>query len=532
MNVCQKALRAALATTALGALFALAAPAAAKDCSELGGLKLENGKVTSAELVAAGAFKAPPSPFAAPGVKGSPFDNLPAFCRVQATLTPTPDSDIKVEVWLPASGWNGKYVGLGNGIWAGQLSLSEIPKPLSRGYVVATTDTGHTGTGMSGEFAVGHPEKLIDYGYRAIHLTAVTAKAAAQALYGKPVRKSYWTSCSTGGRQGLMEAYRYPKDYDFISAMAPANPMTDLMTQSMFAGFWPAPPTGEQLTAPLLGLLHQAVVKECDKLDGTEDGLIANPESCHYDPAKLQCQPGQNGNCLSAGQVAVARAIYAGVPDPKSGGQLLPGWPRGAELQLAMLTTGKEPFPVAFTYYKLLVHGGDPNWDWHTMDFGKEVYRSREFGANILNIPSDGLGPFFARGGRLLMSHGWADGLIPATNSVKFYRGLYAALSPGQRQNQLRLFMVPGMNHCGGGEGATEWDPLAVLETWDQSGTPPERIVATRSAAGAGGIPGGPPAPPLPPISRPLCTYPLIPTYTGKGSQDDAKNFICKAAPA
>jgi hypothetical protein len=531
MNAYSKTLRSALAATAAGAVFALATPAAAKDCSELSGLKLENGKVTSAALVAAGAFKAPPSPFGPPpGVQGSPYDHLPAFCRVQATLSPTPDSDIKVEVWLPASGWNGKYVGLGNGIWAGQLSISEIPKPLAKGYVVATTDTGHTGTGMSGEFAVGHPEKLVDYGYRAIHLTAVTAKAAAVALYGKPVQKSYWTSCSTGGRQGLMEAYRYPSDYNFISAMAPANPMTDLMTQSMFAGYWPAPPKGQQLTAPLLAMLHKAVVGQCDKLDGTADGLIANPEACHYDPAQLQCKPGQAGECLSAGQVEVARAMYDGVRDPKTGAQLLPGWPRGAELQLGTLVTGKEPFPVALTYYKLLVHGGDPNWDWHTMDFPTEVGVARKFGADILNIPSDGLGTFFAHGGRLLMSHGWADGLIPASNSVKFYRELYAALPEAERQEQLRLFMVPGMNHCGGGEGATVWDPLEVLEAWDQSGKPPERIVATRG--GPGGPPGAPVGPPQPPLSRPLCPYPLIPTYTGSGSQDDAANFTCKAAPA
>jgi feruloyl esterase len=529
MTGCSKkgGLRLALATTALGGLFALATPAAAKGCSELANLHLDKGKVTSAELVAAGAFKAPPSPFPAPpGVTGSPFEHLPAFCRVQATLTPTPDSDIKVEVWMPASGWNGKYVGLGNGVWAGQLSITQIPDPLSRGYAVATTDTGHTGTGMSGDFAVGHPEKLIDFGYRAIHLTAVTAKQAIEAFYGKPAEKSYWTSCSTGGRQGLMEAYRYPADYDFISAMAPANPMTDLMTQSMFAGFWPRPPQGEQLTATLLGLLHKAVVKECDKLDGLEDGIIANPEACHYDPAKLQCKPGEKDNCLSAGQVAVAREIYDGLRDPKTGAQILPGWPRGSELQLAMLVSGPAPFPVALTYYKLLVHGDDPNWDWKTMDYSKEVYAARRFGAKILDVPSDGLSPFFARGGRLLMSHGWTDGLIPANNSVKFYRGLYHSIPLDEAQNQLRLFMIPGMNHCAGGEGATEWDPLGVIEHWDASGQAPDRIVAKRG--GPGGFPG---APKLPPISRPLCPYPLIPTYTGKGSEGDAANFTCAAAP-
>jgi len=523
----KRGVRAAFASLALGALFALATPAAAKDCSEIARLQLDHGKVTSAELVAAGAFKAPPLPFGPPpGVAGSPFDHLPAFCRVQATLTPTSDSDIKVEVWLPAENWNGKYVGLGNGIWAGQLSITQIPDPLSRGYAVATTDTGHTGTGMSGKFAVGHPEKLVDFGYRAVHLTAVTAKAVIEDFYGRKAEASYWTSCSTGGRQGLMEAYRYPADYDFISAMAAANPMTDLMTQSMYAGFQPRPPKGQQLTAPLLMLMHQNVLKECDKLDGLEDGIIANPEACHYDPAQMQCRPGEKDNCLTSGQVAVARAIYDGVRDPVNGAQILPGWPRGAEVQLAMLVSGKTPFPVAFSYFKDLVHGADPKWDWTKMDFAREPYIARAFGAKILDVPSDGLGPFFARGGHLLLSHGWTDGLIPPSHTVDFYRGLYHSLPASEAQSQLRLFMIPGMNHCGGGEGATEWSPLSVIEQWAASGQAPNRIVANRG--GPGGMPG---APKLPPLSRPLCPYPLMPHYKGSGREDDAANFSCEAAP-
>jgi feruloyl esterase len=517
-------LKLAFAAAALGAAFALASPA---DCAGLAKLDLGKGKVTSAELVAAGAFKAPPSPFGAPpGVAGSAFDKLPAFCRVQATLTPTSDSDIKVEVWLPASGWNGKYVGLGNGVWAGQLSITQIPDPLSRGYAVSTTDTGHTGTGMSGEFAVGHPEKFIDFGYRAVHLTAVTAKRVVEAFYGRKAEESYWTSCSTGGRQGLMEAFRYPDDYDFISAMAPANPMTDLMTQSMFAGFQPRPPLGQQLTAPLLTLMHKNVLMACDKLDGLEDGIIANPEACHYDPVQMQCKPGEKDNCLTAGQVATARAIYEGVRDPRNGAQILPGWPRGAEVQLGMLVSGQAPFPVALSYFKDLVHGDTPDWDWTTMEYPEAAFLGRGYGASVLDVPSDGLAAFFARGGHLLMSHGWTDGLIPANNSVKFYKGLLTALPRYQTEEQLRLFMIPGMNHCAGGEGATSWNPLDAIEAWSASGKAPERIVATRG--GPGGFPG---APVLPPLSRPLCPYPLIPAYDGKGPKDDAASFTCAAPP-
>jgi len=216
-----------------------ASPAAAADCGGLAGLSLPNGHVTAASVVAAGAFQPPAGGGGPPGVGPGRYSTLPEFCRVQVTLTPTSDSDIKSEVWMPTSGWNGTYVGIGNGIWAGTISFGELGAALARGYAVAATDTGHTGNGLTADFAIGHPEKLIDFGYRAVHETAVTAKRVIAAYYGNGPQKSYWNSCSTGGRQGLMEAYRYPDDYDAISAMAPANPMTELMTQSMWAGWQP-----------------------------------------------------------------------------------------------------------------------------------------------------------------------------------------------------------------------------------------------------------------------------------------------------
>src|SRR5690606_36791232 len=205
------------------ALVALASPAAAAECGDLASMNLPGGKVTAATVVGAGAFQQPGAAGAPPGVAASRFGELPAFCRVQLTLTPSTDSDIKAEVWLPISGWNGKYVGIGNGIWAGSISYGEIGSALARGYAAAATDTGHTGNGMTGEFAVGHPEKLVDFGHRAVHETTVAAKRVVEAFYGSGPKLSFWNSCSTGGRQGLMAAYRYPADFDAISAMAPAN---------------------------------------------------------------------------------------------------------------------------------------------------------------------------------------------------------------------------------------------------------------------------------------------------------------------
>jgi hypothetical protein len=498
-------------------LAAWAAPAAAAECGDLVGTTLPNGKVSAASVVAAGAFLPPAGGGGPPGVGAGRYSNLPAFCRVQVTLTPTSDSDIKSEVWLPASGWNGKYVGIGNGIWAGTISFAEMGAALARGYAAAATDTGHTGNGLTGEFAVGHPEKLIDFGHRAVHETAVTAKRVIAAFYGNGPEKSYWNSCSTGGRQGLMEAYRYPDDYDAISAMAPANPMTDLMTQSMWAGYQPQRAPGAAVPAPVLASVHRAAVAQCDKLDGLEDGLIGRPDICRFDPAIVEG--------LTPAQVETMRAIYAGPPG-------LPGWPAGSEMQLAVVAGGQTPFPVALTYFSMLAFADRPGWDWKTFDYTRDAEAGRTYGASILDVPSDGLGPFFARGGKLLMSHGWTDGLIPANNTLRFYNGLMPTLSAQQAASQYRLFMVPGMDHCGGGEGASTFDTLGTIDQWAATGQAPNMILATRGPAGPGGPPGAPPPPAREPISRPLCPYPQYARYNGSGDPKDAASFSCVAANA
>lgn len=496
---------------------ALAHPATAADCSALANLALQDGRVTAATLIEAGKF-APPAPAGAPpGVGAGVYSSLPAFCRVEATLTPTPDSDIKVEVWLPAEGWNGKYVGIGNGVWAGQLSLSQLGAPLSRGYAAATTDTGHSGNGLSAEWAVGHPEKLVDFGHRAVHLMTVTAKQAIAEFYGAPAVQSSWDSCSTGGRQGLMSASRYPEDYDAISAMAPANPMTDLMTQSMWANWVNKRTAGAQLDAGKLGLVHQAVLKQCDALDGLEDGVIGRPDACTFKPETLVCAAGTTENCLSAPQAEAMQALYDGVQG-RDGSTILPGWPRGAEMQLGLLVTSPQPFPVAMTWFQLLVHGGDSAWSWMNMDYSVETAASRDYGAGILNVRAESLAPFFARGGKLLLSHGWNDGLIPTNNSVKFYGELQASGAP---QDQMRFFTVPGMEHCAGGEGPNSFDTLGTLDAWMSSGKAPELIVATRLSSPF------PNAPQLPPMSRPLCPYPEVAEYKGTGDTADAANFAC-----
>lgn len=516
---------AAASALAVG-LLATARPAAAKDCAELASAAVPQGKVTAATLVPAGAFSPPGRAAPPPGVQASGFKALPAFCRVQATLTPSSDSDIKVEVWLPATGWNGKFVGIGNGVWAGTISYFELGQPLSRGYAVAATDTGHVGTGLSADFAVGHPEKLTDFGYRAVHGMTVAAKDVIRAFYGDYPKLSYWNSCSTGGRQGLMEAYRFPQDYDAISAMAPANPMTDLMTQSLWTGYQAVRAPGAGLNGAKLNALHKAYLAQCDEVDGLKDGIASAPRSCRFDPVAAQCKGADATDCLTADQVQTMRAIYAGVLDPKTGKPILAGFPPGSELQLAALISGPEPFPVATTYMRMLVFADQKGWDFRTFDYVADTAKARAYGAQTLDVQPAGLKPFFARGGKLLLSHGWTDGLIPANNTIGFYEKLSGGLPARQAQNQLRLFMVPGMNHCSGGEGPSSIDTIAALDQWATGNKAPDRLVAVRPA-------GGPPGqPPQAPMSRPLCPYPAVARYKGQGPTDKEDSFACAAAPA
>ena len=512
-------LAAGTATAALlGATPALAA------CDDLMKLQLEDGTVTSAQVVEAGAFQQPGPAGAAPGVAPPSYSDTPAFCRVQVTLSPSEDSDIKSEIWLPLDGWNGKYVGIGNGIWAGSISYSSMSDPVKRGYATASTDTGHSGNGLTAEWAIGHPEKLVDFGHRAVHVTTQAAKAAIRAFYGKGPSLSLWNSCSTGGRQGLMAAHRYPEDFDAISSMAPANPMTDLMVQSMWAG-WQPKRFDTSLTPQKLGLVHAAALKRCDAQDGLEDALISRPDTCDFDPGALRCEPGQTEGCLSDNDVLAMRGLYGGVR-AADGSQLLPGWPIGSEMQMAVLVMGQEPFPVATSYFRDLVYAGRSGWDWSAAEYRGQLADARSFGADILNVPTDGLGPFFARGGKLLLSHGWNDGLIPATNTLAFHHGLYNALPLAQAQTQLRLFMAPGMDHCAGGEGPSEFDTLGVLDAWASTGMAPNRIIATRPTT-MPTFPGQPPMPDRDPMDRPLCPYPLVAKYDGTGDPGFAESFAC-----
>jgi hypothetical protein len=486
--------------------------AEAAGCEQLTALKLPHTEITLAESVAAGAFK-PPHGAAAMGMPPGAYDRLPPFCRVAGTVRPSADSDIRFEVWLPASGWNGKFVGTGNGVWAGSITYFSLVEPLSKGYATAATDDGHQGSPLDASFMAGHPEKLVDFGHRAPHEMTVAAKAVIAQFYGKKADRSLFVSCSTGGRQGLMEAHRYPQDYDGISSMAPANPMTTLMMSSLWTGYATLKNAASRIPPPKFAAVHKAAVAACDADDGMKDGIISAPRSCRFDPAVLQCKDADGPGCLTVPQIEALRAIYQGPRNPRTGKQIYPGFEPGSEMMFPIQTMGPEPFGAATTYMRSLVFK-DAKWDFKSFDYDKDATRAIQTGSAQLDVAPTGLDAFFAGGRKLLLSHGWADGLIPPMSTVNFYTDLTRRLGSKKSADGARLFMIPGMGHCAGGEGPFLFDAISTLDEWVSSGRAPERIVVSN-----------PPGAPV--RTRPLCPWPQEATYSGAGSTDDEKSFKC-----
>jgi feruloyl esterase len=491
--------------------------AAATECESLAGLKLAHTEITLAQNVAAGAFKPPEGargggPMAPPGA----YTRLQPFCRVAGTIRPTVDSDIRFEVWMPTSNWNGKFVGVGNGVWAGSITYFSMVEPLSLGYATAATDDGHQGNPLDGSFTAGHPEKLVDFGHRAPHEMTVAAKAIVAAYFSKNVSRSLFVSCSTGGRQGLMEAYRYPGDYDGISSMAPANPMVGLMVSSVWTGYATLKDPASHIPPPKFALVHKAAVEACDADDGVKDGIISAPSRCRFDPAVLLCKGPDGPDCLTGPQVAALRAIYQGPKNPRTGEQIFPGFEPGSEALFPIQAAGPEPFPVATTFMKSLVFK-DAGWDFRSFDYDKDVTRAVQAASGPLDVPPSGLQSFFASDRKLLLSHGWADGLIPSRSTVNFYTDLTKQLGPKKTAADTRLFMIPGMGHCAGGDGPFVFDAISTLDKWVDSGRAPERIVVSNP-------------PNAPARTRPLCPWPQEAVYSGEGSTDEEKNFKCAVA--
>ena len=475
-------------------------------CAGLSSLALPNTTITLAQPVAAGAFTAPkPPPMPVP----NSYNRMPAFCRVAATISPAPGSTIKMEVWLPAEGWNGKFVGVGNGGFSGEIWYPSMAEPLIRGYAVAGTDTGHEGSPSDATFGIGQPEKIIDFGWRAVHEMTVTSKAIAAARYGRGARHAYWLGCSSGGRQGLKEAQRFAADYDGISAGAPAHNWVPLMAhatriQRLLTD------TAVGLKGPQLRRIKEEAIAACDAKDGVTDRVVEEPGSCAFDPAKLQCGTDPSANCLTPRQVEAVRSVYSGV---SAGGKVLMAGPTpGGEPLWGAFTPNA--FPIGLNYFRDLVMK-DKAWDIATFDLERDIPRAMAADPGEFTTTKADLREFFARGGKLLLWHGWTDGMIPAQSTVDYYQSVLAASGAGAR-NGARLFMLPGVDHCAGGEGPDTFDALGTIDAWVESGKAPERIVARKALKDGAQR------------TRPLCAYPQVARYKGTGSTDDESSFECR----
>ena len=491
----------------LGCLCAV--PALGSPCDSLTALKLKDARVTSAQLVPAGQFPAAGGERQGAGARS--YKDLPEFCRVAATLTPSSDSDIKVEVWLPARGWNGKFQAVGNGGWAGVISYAAMADAVRAGYASASTDTGHVGG--RGTFALDHPEKLIDFAWRSEHEMTVKAKAVIQAFYGSAPKLSYWNGCSTGGRQGLKEAQQFPDDYDGIIAGAPAN----RTAISLWIAHAVLNDPASYIPPAKYPIIHRAALDACDARDGLKDGLIDDPSTCRFDPNVLLCKGADGPDCLTLPQVNAAKKIYSPAVNPRTGQQLFFSLVPGTELGWGAQAQGPEPSANIYDQYRYVVFK-DPSWDWKTFNFDTDAARGDRPENLIMNATDPNMEPFFAHGGRLLMYHGWSDPQVPTLNTVKYYKAVVDAMGGASAASMsVRLFLAPGMGHCGGGEGPNAFDKVGTLERWVEQGKAPDAIVASHATNGTVDR------------TRPLCPYPQVAKYKGTGSIDDAANFFCAA---
>jgi feruloyl esterase len=511
-------------------------PAPAVSCDTLLRLRLPSTTITAAQSVTARSFTPPGA---------DALRDLPDFCRVEGVIRPTADSDIRFEVWMPSSGWNGKFLGVGNGGFAGAINFEDMAPAIRRGYASASTDTGHRGDDTDSAWALHHPEKIVDFGYRAIHEMTEKSKQVVQEFYGQGPRWSYFEGCSNGGREGLIEAQRFPDDYQGI--LAGAAPMS---VHLLAAGLFNSGTDSASYIPPTkLHTISAAVLSACDALDGVSDGILNDPRQCHFDPSVLLCRGTNSEGCLTAPQVAQARRIYQGLQS-SHGEELIPGYlPGGEEGDAgwkAWITGPKFAqgwnFILGQALFRDMVFS-DPAWDWRTTDAELADQIANEKIGAILNSTDPDLRRFKGRRGKLILYHGWSDPEDPPPVSINYYEAVAAATGRQDVNQFARLYMVPGMQHCYAGPGPNffgQFDPSALtantdqvslamdpqhniflaLQQWVEEDTKPEGIIATKYFDDSDPRAGVK-------MTRPLCPYPQFAVYKGSGTTDDASNFLC-----
>ena len=452
------------------------------------------------------------------------------ICRVAGSIKPTPVSDIRFEVWMPVSGWNGKYEGVGNGGVAGSISYGPVMQAVNKGYASGSTDTGHQGSGLDGSWEFDNPQLVEDFVHNSQHLTAQAAKAIVKAYYSKPPEHSYFVGCSNGGGQGMNEVQRYPDDYDGIVDGDAASYLTHEWPGELYPA-WLAQSDAKGFISKLPAL-HAAVVSKCDKIDGVEDGLLQDPRKCDFDPATIQCAAGTDtASCLTPPQVEWVKKIYRGVQDPTTGKTFWPGSAYGSELTWSThISPASAVLPPASYMRAFVFHDRDwvytdPNFSFDNAAGLKALNAaSAKIGPTLDAINPD-LSPFEKKGGKIIFYHGWSDADISPMNIVNYYQQLVSnvggskneAAALHKTEEFARLFMVPGMAHCGGGEGPNSFDALGALNDWVEHGKAPDQIIASRMTNGKATR------------TRPLCPFPQVAKYKGSGSIDEAENFACVA---
>ena len=476
------------------------------------------------------------------GTQGNkPMSGLPEFCRVSGTISAAPGSSMRFEVWLPTKGWDGRFTGANNGGLAGYVNYIDVSAALRAGQVGASTDTGHDIAQSSEVWAKGHPERVRDYGWRAIHLMTVAAKQVITAYYGRGPSRSYFVGCSNGGRQGLIEASRFPEDYDGILVGAPAARITGSAMAMIHVSQALSRP-GAAIRPEQVKLLQAEVLNQCDALDGSKDGLVDDPRQCRFDYTRLACGPSNSPQCFTPPQLDALRAIHRGVID-RRGRRVVHGFvATGAESGVpvpffgwegSVLTRYVTPGQKTLAASILEDLPARPIASEASFNFDSDPARLRaELGQDLDASPD--LRRFFARGGKMVMFHGWADPILPPEETLDFHADILRQSGRAARDN-LRLFMVPGVQHCAGGPGPDGLGQIgaarpsdnpqgslaAALRDWVEHGRVPETI--TGRLGGVYPIPGNT----AKPKERLLCAWPKRAIIKPGADPDSAASYEC-----
>ena len=491
-------------------LRAFAAHAAPAPCESLATLSLPQATITAAQGITAGEFSA-----GAGGPGGGRLANLPAFCRVALTVQP----QIRIEVWLPRDNWNGSFRGEGGGGYAGNISYGGLAEGIRNGYATASTDTGHPAS-AGGSFALNadgalNMQSIGDFAERSLRELASKGKAIVTAYYGTPAKRSYWNGCSTGGRQGLIAAQRFPEEYDGLAIAAPAINWDRFIPSELWPQIVMNRTVGAPIAAAKLTMATKAAIAACDPKDGVADGVINDPRQCTYDPHALVCKAGDEAaSCLTGREADAIAKIWNG-PADASGRRLWFGLERGTPLNFL---AGSMPFPIATAHTQYWVHQ-DPTFDWRTLTeaaFESELRASQKKFRDVIGTDEAKLDGFLKRGGKMIIWHGDADQLIFPRGTVNYFERVRSANGGARRVDEsIRLFLAPGVGHCGGGDGPAPAGVFEAVVDWVEKGVAPKTLQAARKKADGTAL------------TRPLCPYPAIAKWTAKGSTDEAANFVC-----